>query len=135
MQKNAGPEFHEGPPGNGIVLTARSQIGTPYRWGGDSAETGFDCSGLIWWVYRQNGYSLPRMTSDQIRAGEPVDVLRPGDIVFFRISSTGSLHAGIYTGRGTFIHSPKTGGAVREDSMEMAYWRSRFLTARRILSI
>ncbi|MFP4071939.1 MAG: C40 family peptidase [Desulfovibrionales bacterium] len=120
------------PSGVAIVETARTQIGTPYRWGGASPETGFDCSGLIQWVYAQHGYGLPRMTEEQIREGRAANALRAGDLVFFRIGWK-SLHTGLSTGRGTFIHSPAGGGSVREDSLDRRYWQERFLKARRIL--
>ncbi len=119
-----------------IVETARGQIGVPYRWGGDSAEEGFDCSGLSMTVYRLNGLNLPRSSRRQYRAGSPVSRtrLRPADLVFFATSGTGRVsHVGIYAGGGRFIHAPKTGGAVRTDSMENTYFKSRFVGARSYL--
>jgi cell wall-associated NlpC family hydrolase len=120
-----------------VVNVARSQIGKPYRWGGDSPAKGFDCSGLVWWVYKRHGIMLPRVSWKQINAGRPVPLskIRAGDIVFFRIPGGGkSLHAGIYTGgRKLFVHSPKSGHYVREESMGKAYWRKYFIGARRVL--
>ena len=101
--------------------------------GGRSPETGFDCSGLVWWAYGQNGVVLPRTTRGQIKSGSPVGLaaLTPGDLVFFLIGS--GLHAGIVTGRDTFVHSPKSGGSVREESLWSQYWSQRFLEARRVI--
>lgn len=116
-----------------VVQTARSQIGAGYLWGGRSPETGFDCSGLVWWVFFQNGVHLPRPTGEQVGAGRRVErwQLEPGDIVFFK--SEGGLHAGIVTGEGTFVHSPKSGGKVREEPLGSHYWSQRFLEARRVI--
>lgn len=117
----------------GIIELARRQIGVPYRLGGSEPGKGFDCSGLIFWVYKQNGVSLPRMAKAQSGYGDPVNksMLRAGDIVAFRIGST--YHTGIYTGNGYFIHSPKKGDRVREESMETYYWRRHFIGARRVM--
>lgn len=120
-----------------IVRTARAQVGRPYKWGGKSPGEGFDCSGLVWWVYRQNGINLPRMTVGQIKAGRPVSYnnLQAGDIVFFDVGTWGkTLHEGIYAGSNRFfIHSPKSGNSVREESISKSYWRDRFVIGRRIL--
>ena len=88
-----------------IVRTARKYIGLPYRWGGDSVEEGFDCSGLTMTVYRLNGLNLPRSSRQQYRTGTPVprSRLQPGDLVFFATSGRGTVsHVGIYTGAGRF---------------------------------
>ncbi len=123
------------PLGIRVVETARAQIGVPYRYGGAGPAAGFDCSGLVWWVYRQHGVDLPRTTRDQIRSGRPVPLggLAPGDILCFRTSRSGRLHVGIYTGQGTMVHSPKTGSGVREEPVLGRYWTERFVTARRVL--
>lgn len=119
-----------------VVATARSQTGTPYKWGGTSPQTGFDCSGLAVWSYRQHGIGLPRKSWDQYRlAGRPVarNDLRSGDLVFFKIpGQRKSLHVGIVTDRWTFVHSPSTGGYVREDSLEHVYYRKVYMGAKRI---
>lgn len=123
-------------PGKGsIVDTARSQIGVPYRYAGESPRNGFDCSGFVQWVYARHGIRLPRRTDDQLRVGRPVSKseLRPGDLVFFMPSAkSGSLHVGIFDGHGGFIHSPSSGGRVRADSMLAPYWRSTYYAANRI---
>ncbi|WP_300159146.1 C40 family peptidase [Solidesulfovibrio sp.] len=126
------------PPGQGgVVDTARSQIGVPYRTAGQSPNTGFDCSGFVQWVYARHGVRLPRRTDDQLHVGRPVPKteLRPGDLVFFMPSGrASSLHVGIFDGHGGFIHSPSSGGRVREESLMAPYWRSSYYAANRVLS-
>lgn len=124
------------PPKAGVTETARSQIGVPYRNGGDSPRTGFDCSGLVQWCYSVNGYSLPRRTEDMLRVGVPVprEELMPGDLVFFNVSrKRWGLHVGVYSGSGRFIHSPTPGSRVREESLYERYWLRTYIGARRIL--
>lgn len=119
-----------------VVAAARKNIGVPYRFGGYSPETGFDCSGLVSWSYAQVGVNLPRRARDQIRFGVPVqkkEELEPGDIVVFRDrrSRTG-WHSGIYSGEGRFIHSPSQGRTVEEIRLDEEYYARRFAGARRI---
>lgn len=121
---------------NPVVAAARSLTGAPYKWGGHSPQTGFDCSGLTWWAYRQVGVELPRISYEQLETGQPVNRrdIRPGDLVFFRLhGSRKNVHVGIATDRGTFIHSPSEGGRVREDTLDGPYWRENFIGARRVL--
>ncbi|WP_022663416.1 C40 family peptidase [Paucidesulfovibrio longus] len=120
--------------GYSVVDTALSTIGTPYRWGGDSPNEGFDCSGLVYWVYARHGVRVPRPSWEQIRTGTPVgrSELMPGDLVFFKIARGSGFHVGIYAGRGVFVHSPKSGQRVRESSLSDDYWRSHYVGARRI---
>jgi cell wall-associated NlpC family hydrolase len=124
-------------PGKGTVVdTALSQVGAPYRGGGQSPESGFDCSGFVQWVYARHGVRLPRRTEDQLRAGRSVSIseLRPGDLVFFMPSAKSSnLHVGIFDGHGGFIHSPSPGGRVREESLLAPYWRATYYKANRVL--
>ena len=106
------PGYNNPQRAQNIVRTASSQEGKQYRMGGASPSRGFDCSGLIWWAYRQNGLKVPRVTVDQARAGYavPKSSPRPGDIMVFRTSSgPRGLHTGIYAGNNTFIHSPSRG--------------------------
>ncbi|MHC1713158.1 MAG: C40 family peptidase [Solidesulfovibrio sp.] len=124
-------------PGTGTVVdTARSQIGVPYRAAGQSPDAGFDCSGFIQWVYARHGVRLPRRTEDQLRVGRPVakSELRAGDLVFFMPSAkSASLHVGIFDGHGGFIHSPSSGGRVREESLITPYWRATYYASNRVL--
>lgn len=125
------------PPGQGTVMdTARSQIGAPYCYGGESPQTGFDCSGFIQWVYARHGVNLPRRTWDLIETGYyvPRGKQKPGDLVFFNVSQKKtSLHVGIVSGRESFIHSPSSGGVVREDRMANPYWRNTYIQTRRVI--
>jgi cell wall-associated NlpC family hydrolase len=118
-----------------LVNTARRYIGLPYRWGGDSPDEGFDCSGLAMTVYRVNGLNLPRNSRQQYRAGSPIarHSLRPGDLVFFNTSGRGVSHVGIYTGGGKFIHAPKSGRTIQNESLSNGYFASRFMGARTYL--
>jgi len=118
-----------------VTDTARSQLGVPYRSGGDSPREGFDCSGLVQWCYSAHGVKLPRRTEDQLRVGVPVnrEDLQPGDLVFFNVTrKRWGLHVGIYTGRGRFIHSPTPGARVREESLYERYWQRTYIGARRV---
>ena len=130
-------EVPDGQPANGpsVVRTARTQLGVPYKWGGSSPETGFDCSGYICWVYARHGITVPRHTSAQAKAGRPVSrkQLKPGDILVFRQpGKKGVAHTGIYAGKGTFLHSPKSGAKVREEALA-GVWSKWFLGGRRVL--
>lgn len=119
-----------------ILRLARSLIGVPYKWGGESPRQGFDCSGFVWFVYRQNGVSIPRISWQQFGAGRAVSYgdMRPGDLIFHQIEKKAkSLHVGIVTNRGTFIHSPSSGKTVMESSLNNTYWRSHYLGTRRVL--
>lgn len=122
--------------GMSVVRTASTQLGKPYRLGGDSPHSGFDCSGLIYWSFRQNGISVPRVTSSQARAGSKVAInsLQPGDIVVFRTQNApNGLHTGIYVGSGRFIHSPNSRSKVRVDDLSTStYWRKRLVMGRRL---
>ncbi|MDR1545370.1 MAG: LysM peptidoglycan-binding domain-containing protein [Deltaproteobacteria bacterium] len=117
---------------NAILKTAFSQMGNPYRYGGASPETGFDCSGFVGWVYSQYGVSLPRSSRDMLSAGVPIEAedLRPGDLVFFNY---GYSHVGIYTGGDKFIHSPRTGKRIEEVKLSSKGRGDRFVGARRVI--
>jgi cell wall-associated NlpC family hydrolase len=116
---------------NQVVATVRKQIGVLYHYGG-STPRGFDCSGLIWWGYKQNGINVPRVTGDQVNTGLGVSVsaARAGDILVFK--TTAGLHTGMYAGGGVFIHAPSSGKRVREDKLNSTYWKPRLLAIRRV---
>lgn len=133
------PSVDHGPPpaaAQGALKTAYAQIGKRYRSGGASPQKGFDCSGLIWWAYRQNGVKVPRVTSDQASAGVgvPQRQARAGDIMVFRTGSgPRGLHTGLYAGHGAFVHSPRQGESVRVDSATTPYWRNKLIRVRRVV--
>ena len=119
-----------------VVRHALGYVGVPYRYGGDSAETGFDCSGLVWRVYRQAaGLRLPRDTYGISRKGIaiPPRELKPGDLVFFNTMKRPYSHVGIYLGKDRFVHAPSSGGAVGVARISDRYWRQRFDGGRRIV--
>jgi cell wall-associated NlpC family hydrolase len=119
-----------------MVLTAMNFLGVPYRRGGTTVETGFDCSGFTRQVFSTSiGLVLPRRADEQARAAGLVSVkrdqLEPGDLVFFNTLRRNFSHVGIYVGEGKFIHAPRTGGEVRVEDMRFVYWAKRFTGARR----
>ncbi len=118
-----------------LVRTARSFLGVPYLWGGASAETGFDCSGLTMTVYQLNGFDIPRTSGEQFASGTPVDraSLEKGDLIFFAKTGTAVSHVGVYAGDGQFIHSPGKGKRIRRDSLGQGYYSRTFLGARSYL--
>lgn len=121
---------------NEIVATARKYIGIPYKWGGESPRTGFDCSGLTMVVYRLNGLQLPRSSRAQWRAGKPIahSQLQKGDLVFFATSGGQRVsHVGIYVGGNKFLHAPGKNRKIRMSSLSSEYYKSRYLGARRYL--
>jgi hypothetical protein len=117
-----------------LVRTAQQFIGTPYRWGGVSAKTGFDCSGLTMTVYRLNGLHLPRSARSQFGAGRAVSkgAIRQGDLVFFATARRSRVsHVGIYIGDGRFVHAPGRGKPIRTADLSNSYFKRRYLGARR----
>ncbi|HHY36971.1 MAG TPA: cell wall lytic activity [Firmicutes bacterium] len=118
-----------------IVETALKYQGVPYRWGG-TGPSGFDSSGFIWYVFRENGIQLPRVSFEMYKVGVPVskEELLPGDLVFFEGYRPGPSHGTIYIGDGKFIHSPSTGGCVSICSIDDPYyWAPRYYGARRVI--
>jgi len=113
-----------------VARYARTFVGVPYRWGGTSPRTGFDCSGFVTFVYRHFGVSLPHYTVSQFQRGRRVarGALRPGDLVFF----AGLSHVGLYIGGGRFVHAPHSGTRVSVASLRRGWYRSSFAGARRI---
>lgn len=121
---------------NDVLFRAIGLVGTPYHWGGNTPAGGFDCSGLVGYIYKTSaGVMLPRTSQEmaglgQSRIGE--DQLASGDLVFFGSASHVS-HVGIYVGKGRFVHAPNSGGTVRLDNLDGAYWKDHFVYGRRVL--
>lgn len=127
------------PAADEVLLRAIGLVGTPYVWGGNTPSSGFDCSGLIGFVYQEvAGIRLPRTTQQMLHMpGQQVsrNQLQSGDIIFFATAGRGRVsHAGIYVGEGRFVHAPSNGGTVRLDSVNAAYWNKAYLQAKRVLS-
>jgi len=120
-------------PGSMVASLARKQVGAPYRYGG-SSPSGFDCSGLVQYVYGKLGVNLPRKSREMARVGQqvPVHALLPGDLVFFRINRNRVSHVGIYIGNDKFVHATKSGDPVRKDSITNPWWRKRLVVGRRL---
>jgi cell wall-associated NlpC family hydrolase len=120
-----------------LVVSAMAFLGVPYRRGGNSHETGFDCSGFVKAIYEQTlGLVLPRRADEQAAATQKIErnELQPGDLVFFNTMRRAFSHVGIYVGEGKFIHSPKPGAQVRVEEMTTSYWAHRFDGARRVVA-
>ena len=118
-----------------LVNYALQFLGVPYRRGGISANTGFDCSGFVKAIFEQTvGRILPHQAAQQAATTQKIDKsdLQPGDLVFFNTMRYAFSHVGIYLGDGNFIHSPSSGGGVRVESMGLPYWKQRFNGARRV---
>jgi cell wall-associated NlpC family hydrolase len=118
-----------------VVINALGLIGVPYRFGGNTAEQGLDCSGFVKLVFQQTtGLSLPRNAEEMSRLGNAVadNDLQPGDLVFYNTLRRANSHVGIYIGNGQFVHSPSSGGKVRTENMSSAYWQKRFEGAKRL---
>jgi cell wall-associated NlpC family hydrolase len=116
-----------------VLRIAESRIGAPYRYGGAGPDA-FDCSGLVAYAYRQVGIAVPRTAAQQFAAATPVERrdLRPGDLVFFRLSGREVSHVGIYAGDDRFVHAPQRGGYVRVASLEDDVFRRGYAGAGRL---
>ncbi|AIO42210.1 hypothetical protein DM40_2701 [Burkholderia cenocepacia] len=120
-----------------VVVGALNMIGVRYRWGGNSPDSGLDCSGFVRYVFQDTlGMSLPRRAEEMSRVGEKVSMsnLKPGDLVFFNTMRRTFSHVGIYIGDNKFVHSPSTGSTIRVDDLDSGYWEKRFTGARRLES-
>lgn len=122
---------------NAVLMRAIGLVGTPYTYGGNTPESGFDCSGLVAYVYRDMlDLSLPRTSRELAAIQGPriaPEKLAAADLVFF--GSKGSVsHVGIYVGEGRFVHAPSTGGTVRLDRLDGPYWRDHYSGAKRVLN-
>jgi cell wall-associated NlpC family hydrolase len=124
-----GARWPDSSMGQAVVALAKRQVGAPYRWGG-SNPSGFDCSGLVRYVYAQVGVALPHNAAQQYRLGTPIgrESLAPGDLVFFdRLR-----HNGIYLGEGRFVHARQTGRGVNIASLDDGWYSSHWVGARRL---
>jgi len=116
------------------LFEALGQIGRPYRYGG-ATPNGFDCSGLVQYVYRQAGFSVPRTTREQHQAGRRIDLddAEPGDLLFYAFNGRRIDHVAIYLGEGEALHAPATGRTVIVAPVASNYWQGRFVDAVRLL--
>ena len=128
-----GKAFISGNQGKSIVSTAKTFMGVPYVFGG-TTPSGFDCSGLLQYVFKMHGISIPRLADEQYNLGKEVkrSQLSPGDLVFFTTYTEGVSHCGIYIGDGKFLHASSSKG-VKIDSLDNEYWKPRFVGARKIV--
>jgi cell wall-associated NlpC family hydrolase len=119
--------------GDDIAVRAISLLGKPYVWGGADL-TGFDCSGLVRFIYDQVGIPVPRTAAEQFSAAKPIDLagLKPGDLLFFRTQGHRISHVAIYTGEGRFVHAPRTGQPVEFRMLDDEYYRPRLAGAGRL---
>lgn len=120
-----------------LVGTALGLLGTKYKYGGESPNTGFDCSGLVGYAAEKSlGLKLPRRSADIARHGISIkkSELKRGDLVFFNTRGARYSHVGIYLGNHKFVHAPRTGAVVRIEDMTVSYWRKRYNGARRLVA-
>lgn len=120
-----------------VSIQAMSLVGTPYRYGGNTPDSGFDCSGLVRYVVlRAANVNLPRTTEAMGERGVSLErsQVASGDLVFFNTTGRANSHVGIYVGQNRFVHAPSTGGTVRLEDMTKSYWASRYNGARRVAS-
>ncbi|CAJ0896399.1 C40 family peptidase [Ralstonia flatus] len=120
-----------------ISIEAMALVGTPYRYGGNTPDSGFDCSGLVRYVVqRAASVNLPRTAAEMGRRGTSLDrrEVASGDLVFFNTTGQPNSHVGIYVGQNRFVHAPATGGTVRLEDMTKSYWASRYMGARRVVA-
>jgi cell wall-associated NlpC family hydrolase len=118
-----------------LTSYARSLVGIPYKYGGNSPDSGFDCSGFVGHVFRHTlGINLPRNSDEISHLGQAISAgdLRAGDLVFFNTLQRKFSHVGIYLGSDRFIHAPSSSGSVRTENMREAYWKRHYDGARRI---
>ncbi|MFK8259278.1 C40 family peptidase [Erwinia sp. AnSW2-5] len=116
------------------------QLGKPYQWGGTSPKTGFDCSGLVWYAYKDLvKFKIPRTANEMFHLRDAAsikrDQLEKGDLVFFRINGRGTAdHVGVYLGGGKFIQSPRTGKDIQVSALSEDYWQEHYIGARRMMT-
>ena len=121
---------------NAIISTGNRYLGTPYKFGAEYSTSGkFDCSSFVQYVFKKNGYTLPRTSRQQAKMGKYVSKsnLKKGDLVFFTVGKSKRIgHVGIYAGNGKMLHTYGKGG-VKYSSIHSNYWKNHYVTARRII--
>ena len=129
----AAPEVSETAADHAAVHAVK-MLGKPYRFGGSTPSAGFDCSGLVWFSFRQAGVTVPHNTEKQRLASRPVRRadLRRGDLIFFDQEGKKNSHVGIYVGGGKFVHAPSSGKTVRSDRLDSPYWKKHLSETRRL---
>ena len=117
-----------------LLQTALALQGTPYLLGGETPSTGFDCSGLVRFLFRDQGWELPRTVREQWDYGRKIREreIQAGDLLFFYTESRGASHVGIAISRGEFVHAPSSSGVVRVEDLSAPYWSARYVGARRV---
>jgi cell wall-associated NlpC family hydrolase len=123
------------PTASALAVHAMGFMGVPYKWGGNDAQTGLDCSGFVQAVYQQiTGVVLPRTSERQAAATQAIapHELAPGDLVFFNTTGQAYSHVGIYIGEDRFVHAPRTGSRIKLERLSASYWSTRFEGARRV---
>lgn len=128
-----GKTFINSKQGAQIVATGKKYLGVPYVFGGTTPK-GFDCSGFLQYVFKENGFNIPRLADEQYKLGKSAQTsqLQAGDLVFFTTYEPGPSHCGIYVGSGNFMHASSSKG-IRVDSLSNEYWRPRFLGGKKII--
>lgn len=118
-----------------LVFDALGQIGRPYRYGGTDPDAGFDCSGLVQYLYRLQGIALPRTTREQRHVGRRIDLdeARPGDLLFYSFGGRGIDHVALYLGDGQAVHAPSTGRHVIVAPVGNRWWQQRYVETRTVL--
>jgi cell wall-associated NlpC family hydrolase len=141
MSRPAAPTSSASVPGSlseEVVQSALALVGTPYRYGGDTPQSGFDCSGFVEYVMGLEDVPMPRTVGEQYRVGQSVtrSRLQAGDLVFFSTTGPGPTHVGIVTDaeQGEFVHAPSDGSRVRLDRLDNEYWKRHWIGAKRVIS-
>lgn len=119
-----------------IIFLSMQLVGTPYKFGGNNVDTGFDCSGMVSYVYEQSiNLGLKGRAADMARAGRNIHVsqLQEGDLLFFNTTGRSHSHVGIYIGQNRFVHAPSSGKSIRIESLDNRYFKQRFEQARTYL--